>query len=195
MSAYQVGPDTVDLITSAMIGRDWIGNGFGHNVTVVVPSGTVIYTDAARALITSDSYGDRFSVACFAQGAGDVIGRELVAANVASVAARYPSDTRVDQVGGMVGYLPTQYKYRPVSRDRFADYPHALAALACFEYQSCETGERTLAELLTDLARRNLCTRIYDAAEAPWGWSREWHGDQVRALRDGIAAGLQGGEE
>lgn len=191
MSAYQVGTDTVDLIASAIIGRDWIGNGFGHNVTVVVPAGTVIYTDAARALITSDRYGDRFSVACFAQGAGDVIGRELVAANVASVAARYPSDTRADTVGGMVSYLPAQYRFRPVSRDRFADYPHALAALACLEYQSCETGERTLAELLTDLARRNLCTRIYDAAGAPWSWDRDWHADKVRGERARIAAGLR----
>lgn len=185
MSAYQVSVDTVDLIVSAAIERDWRGSGFGHTVALFV-DGAVIYTEEARQMVSEG----RFSVACAAQGAGLLLGRELVAANVASVAARYPADTRADVVGGMVGYLPANYRFRSVARDRFADYPHALAALACFEYQSCETGQRTFADLLTESIRRQLCSRIYDAADAPWGWDRDWHAGKLRQVRAEVVGRL-----
>jgi hypothetical protein len=186
MSAYQVGTDSIDLIVSALVAGDWRGNGYGQTVSVWVPDGTVVYTEAARELIE----GSRFSVPAPRAAAGDVIGRELVAANVASVAARYPGDTRADMVGGMVGYLPAGYRFRRVSRDKYANYPHALAALACFEYQSCETGERTLADLLTAEARRIVCNRISEDADAPWSWDRDWHAGKMREERERLAVAV-----
>lgn len=191
MSAYQVNEDLIDLVTSSLVSIDWSNyNVRGESVSIYLPDDVMIYTDAARECVATDNGYSRFVVACRAQGAGNVIGRELVAANVASVAYRYPDDTRADKVGGMVSYLPADYKFRPVSRDRFADYPHALAAFACFTYQACETGETTLAGLLVDAARRKVCERISDGVDAPWHWCREWHKEQMDAIRETLKKGV-----
>ena len=201
MSAYQVNPDTVDLITAAAIEYDY-HEVRGYPVTVYFPSTATIYTAAARALISEvGTRADGVTLLRFelpltlvtddGATAGDIIGRELVAANVASVAARYPSDTRADMVGGMVGYLPEDYAYRRVTRDRFADYGHVLGALACFEYQSCETQRDTLAESICDRVRRDVCMRLADACReatgvSAWGWDR----DEAQAARAALRANI-----
>jgi hypothetical protein len=187
MSAYQVDTDTIDLIVSALTQYDWQGER-GASVSLFVPDGTVTYTEAARQAVQ----GGRFVAYCADQHTPDLIGRELVAANCASVAARYPQDTHADRLGGMIGYLPADYKFRRVSRDLFADYPHALAALACYEYQSCETGDATLADIITDRARRTICQRIADEAGAVWSWSRDWHREQLAAKRAQILETVRG---
>ncbi len=207
MSAYQVGTDVIDLIVSAALEPDYHGERHRRGLTVYVPDTHVIYTDAMRACVTDTGYvrGGRsllrvevpsHVVTDAGETAGDIIGRELVAANVASVAARYPNDTRTDTVGGMVGYLPPFYKYRRVSRDRFADYAHVFGALACYEYQSCETGADTLAETITDRVRRDIAMRVFDASDdgdgsQSWHWSRTDADAARQAIRERVAAGLR----
>ena len=203
MSAYQVGPDTVDLIVSAALDYEWSGERHRGGFAVYFPSYATIYTDAARALVREvGARPDGTTLLAFelpptlvtddGATAGDILGRELIAANVASVAARYPSDTRADTVGGMVSYLPESYEFRRVARDRFADYGHVLGALACFEYQSCETMRATLAESVCDAVRRSVAMRIADATAeetglSAWGWDR----DAARGAREALRASIR----
>lgn len=207
MSAYQVNPDAVDIITAAAIGDGWGGDRHRGPFAVYFPAYATVYTDGARALVeTVGERPDGTTLCAFVvpvgyvtddgQTAGDIIGRELVAANVASVAARYPNDTRADMVGGMVGYLPADYTYRRVMRDRFADYGHVLGTLACFEYQSCETMRATLAESICETVRRSVAMRLADACHeatgvAVWGWSRDDANGARAALRESAVAAVR----
>lgn len=207
MSAYQVGTDVIDLIVSAALEPDYHGERHRRGLTVYVSDTHVIYTDEMRACVTDTGSvrGGRSLlrveipatvVTDAGDTAGDIIGRELVAANVASLAARYSYDTRRDTVGGMVGYLPPFYTYRRVSRDRFADYAHVFGALACYEYQECETGNDTLAQAITDSVRRTVAMRVFDASDGDdghrsWEWSRTDADAARRAIRERVAAGLR----
>jgi hypothetical protein len=184
MSAYQVHPDVIDLIVSAAIESDWSGDQDTSFFRIGLNSATVVYTEEARALINNIN-----ETLSFFEGVGhlvgDTIGRELVAANVASLAARYPRDTSTDAVGGMVCYLPESYTYRRVPRDRFADYGHVFGALACFEHQSCQTGEPTLADRICETVREQISMCIYEAIESEVGTSWEWtrkQADEQRSL-------------
>lgn len=201
MSAYQVDSDMIDLIVSAGIMYDWTGERRPVLLSAYFRTDVTIYTDAARecvryvpnggqpwSVFECDSTGPRYwSV----NDIGTMIGRELVAANVASVAARYPRDTFTDRIGGMVGYLPADYAFRPVSRSRFADYAHVFGALACFEYQSCETGDDTLADRIAERVRRIVAMRVADDSGASWSWSRDYVADCERELRASLSAGVK----
>lgn len=186
MSAYQVSTDTIDLILSAL---RWTEERHHGGIRLYVPSrgggGMVsgepcpvdVYTGEAAAHFSRHERGGWL----LDVGLGDcyeVVGRELVAANCASVAARYPDDTTAGEVGGMIGYLPEDYVPRLFDRDRFATWGHVFGALACFEYQSCETCRPTLAEAITEHVRRRVASAVADEAEADtgvhgWGWGRE----------------------
>ena len=185
MSAYQVDPDLIDLIVSATTERDYNRDHTNPLYIYLPASQPTIYTAEINELIERR---EGYAVITLPNGqplahlgnSADretLIGRELIAANCASLAARY-SDTNAQQLGGMISYLPTDYTYRRICRDRFADYGHVFGALACFEYQSCETGQRTLAELITERTRKSIAAGVAaetDEARAAWGgWSREY---------------------
>ena len=195
MSAYQVGTDLIDLIVSAALETDYHGETHRRSISVFVRPGRVIYTDAARACFTVTDGGIPWGRLEIRNGT--ILGRELIAANIASVALRYPSDTRTNRIGGMVGYLPDSYTYRRVSRDRFADLGHVFGALACYEYQSCETGEDTLAELITDQVRRDIARRVYEMTAdsgdgfRSWDWSRRDADEARQAIRARTLASLR----
>lgn len=185
MSAYQVDIDLIDLIVSATTERDY-NRDHTNPLHIYLPVNTpTIYTAELIELIeTREGYtlitlpnGQPLAHLGNRADRETLIGRELIAANCASLAARY-SDTNAQQVGGMIGYLPTDYTYRRICRDRFADYGHVFGALACFEYQSCETGQRTLAELITERTRKHCAAGVAaetDKGRANWGnWSREY---------------------
>jgi hypothetical protein len=193
MSAYQVDTDLIDLIVSATTERDY--NQHNSPLYIYLPTNTpTIYTAEMREMI---EHREGYSVITLPNGQPlahlgnradreTLIGRELIAANCASLAARY-SDTNADKIGGMIGYLPTDYTYRRVCRNKFADYGHVFGALACFEYQSCETGERTLAELITERTRKHCAAGVADetdAGRANWGsWSREYQQTRLQETR------------
>jgi len=188
MSAYQVSTDLIDLIVSACFGRE-----FGADIEpqrIYYRGEAAIYTPEMRDLVsrydgTADMWCIDLSGATylgprdrgFRLYRADILGRELIAANCASLAARYSYDTKADQIGGMVGYLPDSYTFRRVERSRFADLGHVFGALASFEYQSCETCTRTLAEVITARIRLNVAYKV-TAECAPdggaWSWSRDY---------------------
>jgi len=198
MSAYQVDTDLIDLIVSATTERDF-NRDHTNPLYIYLPANTpTIYTDEMREMIYTQI---GYSVITLPNGQPlahlgnradreTLLGRELIAANCASLAARY-SDTNAHQTGGMISYLPADYTYRRICRDRFADYGHVFGALACFEYQSCETGERTLAELITERTRKSIAAGVAaetDEARANWGaWSREYQQTRHQETRAQIA--------
>jgi len=177
MSAYQVSTDLIDLIVSACFGRE-----FGADIEpqrIYYRGEAAIYTPEMRDLVSRyDGTADMWCIDLSDHiYRADILGRELIAANCASLAARYGYDTKADQIGGMVGYLPDSYTFRRVERSRFADLGHVFGALASFEYQSCETCTRTLAEVITARIRLNVAYKV-TAECAPdggaWSWSRDY---------------------
>ena len=198
MSAYQVDLDLIDLIVSATTERDY-NRDHTNPLYMYLPANTpTIYTAEMRELI---EHREGYSVITLPNGQPlahlgntadreTLIGRELIAANCASLAARY-SDTNAQQIGGMISYLPTDYTYRRICRDKFGDYGHVFGALACFEYQSCETGQRTLAELITERTRKVCAAGVADETDesrANWGnWSREYQQTRHQETRAQIA--------
>ena len=198
MSAYQVDTDLIDLIVSATTERDYNRDHI-NPLYIYLPANTpTIYTAELTELI---DYREGYAVITLPNGQPlshlgnradreTLIGRELIAANCASLAARY-SDTNADKIGGMISYLPADYTYRRVCRDRFADFGHVFGALACFEYQSCETGQKTLAETITERTRKVCAAGIADEtdeARAAWGsWSREYQQTRHQETRAQIA--------
>lgn len=198
MSAYQVDTDLIDLIVSATTERDYNRDHI-NPLYMYLPANTpTIYTAEMRELIeTREGYtlitlpnGQPLAHLGNRADRETLIGRELIAANCASLAARY-SDTNAQQLGGMISYLPTDYTYRRVYRDRFADFGHVFGALACFEYQSCETGQKTLAELITERTRKSIAAGVAvetDEARAAWNsWSREYQQTRHQETRAQIA--------
>lgn len=202
MSAYQVDVDLIDLIVSATTERDYNREHINPLYMYLPEAPPVIYTAEMRELVETR---EGYSVLTLPNGSPlthlgnsadreTLIGRELIAANCASLAARY-SDTNANKIGGMISYLPTEYTYRRVCRDRFADYGHVFGALACFEYQSCETGQRTLAETITERTRKQCAAGVAaetDEARAAWGsWSREYQQTRHQETRAQIAEMMQ----
>ena len=198
MSAYQVDTDLIDLIVSATTERDYNRDHVNPLYIYLPATMPTIYTAELIKLI---EHREGYSVITLPNGQPlahlgnradreTLIGRELIAANCASLAARY-SDTNAHQTGGMISYLPTDYTYRRICRDRFADFGHVFGALACFEYQSCETGQKTLAELITERTRKNIAAGVAnetDAGRANWGsWSREYQQTRHQETRAQIA--------
>ena len=198
MSAYQVDTDLIDLIVSATTERDYNREHINPLYIYLRETTPTIYTAEMRELVETRN---GYSVLTMPNGQPlahlgntadreTIIGRELIAANCASLAARY-SDTNADKIGGMIGYLPADYTYRRVCRDKFADYGHIFGALACFEYQSCETGQQTLAETITERTRKSTAASVAyetDEARAVWGnWSREYQHTRHQETRAQIA--------
>ena len=198
MSAYQVDTDLIDLIVSATTERDY-NRDHTNPLYIYLPANQptiytaemrkMIYTQIGHSVITLPN-GQPLAHLGNRADRETLIGRELIAANCASLAARY-SDTNANQTGGMISYLPADYTYRRICRDRFADYGHVFGALACFEYQSCETGERTLAELITERTRKHCAAGVAeetDAGRANWGaWTREYQQTRHQETRAQIA--------
>ena len=198
MSAYQVDTDLIDLIVSATTERDYNREHINPLYIYLPETPPTIYTAEMRELVeTREGYsvltmpnGQPLAHLGSSADRETIIGRELIAANCASLAARY-SDTNAYKIGGMIGYLPADYTYRRVCRDKFADYGHIFGALACYEYQSCETGQRTLAELITERTRKSTAAGVAaetDEARAAWGnWSREYQHTRHQETRAQIA--------
>lgn len=193
MSAYQVDRDVIDLITSAAITTEFGRDRHAGHVSIYWRGWRDSYTPAIRATIElRDDAAQVYllRVPCTHEGAA-IIGAELVAANCASVAARYPDDTRADAIGGMIGYLPSDYVYRSVRRSRFSDYGHVFGSLACYAYQSCETGRQTVADEIIRTIREHVAMRVFDETDGgrpTWAWSRDYVTERERELRATIGA-------
>lgn len=142
MSAYLVSLDTLELLGSVLC--RWR--------TSTHESGTYVhlFDDTTEPPAVSDlavTDATAWSARHVRIGRDDLtaVVRELYAANVRSLAARYPGDDM------MVGYaLPDDYRAREVSRDD-ATLAQAFGAVKCYEYQACEFPEwrQSFAHALT----------------------------------------------
>lgn len=105
-----------------------------------------------------------------------LVGRILRAENNRSLEARYPGDDDMK--------IQTPYRFRPVLIELT---PAAvLAALACYEYQACETeGHReSLAFLICEAVRSKAIRRL--TADQPW----TFHEKDVRPTREQLRSKL-----
>lgn len=100
----------------------------------------------------------------------DDLGALLIAANVGSVAYRYPSDALDELPGPVERYYLEPYTYaRPDVRPSPVE---GLAALDCYVYQSCERPDWQTSEAcrLVDRLRERLIHRLPGYSEAPWAY-------------------------
>lgn len=106
----------------------------------------------------------------YGEGRDDEIGAMLLAENVRSVSARYPRDALGELPGPRPAYWLVRYvwspgRYRPTAIE-------ALKAIACYEYQSCETDdwEQTEAWRFCQALQGAIVSRMPGWDEAAWGW-------------------------
>jgi hypothetical protein len=89
------------------------------------------------------------------------IKQELRLENIASLNARYPSDAGLAAEGA---------PFKAIYRDQ-ATFSEALGALACYEYQACEsdTWRNSYAHLLCVAIRKAICSLI---SSGEWEYDR-----------------------
>jgi hypothetical protein len=164
MSAYMVNEDTLDLIASVAV---WSN----HGLFVYAGEGTL----PPRGEL--EYAGEGQSVYYRASHLKD-IKQELRLENIASLNARYPQDAGLAGEGAPL---------RAVYRDQ-ATYGEALGALACYEYQACEsdTWRNSYAHLLCVAIRKAICNLI---SEGEWEYERPAGQAQRISLIDLISKG------
>ena len=124
MSAYQVSTDTIDLMVSVLV--EW---GSGQRLHPWLYS----YGDQPTEpeLTERLQVGTGFCMFENNYNTADALGRELIAANIRSLTARYSDGLT------MVGYFPDDYTWRRVTADQ-ATIAQAMGAAKCYRYQACE---------------------------------------------------------
>lgn len=134
MSAYLVGEDTLDLLASV---AEW-----GRS------EGLFVYFGEDILPPRSDLKAERGQGNYYKAEDRHLIKQELRLENQASLRARYGDDEQFDKGA----------PYRPIWQDQ-VKIGQALGALACYEYQACEsdTWEKSYAKALCNAIRRNLC--------------------------------------
>lgn len=194
MSAYQVLPDTIDIIVATIVELSWHRTDGASQYATPYHEREIETDTPEMAALVEESYSMWRMNLPIAHDTADIIGRELVAANILSLAARYGDVAQHVETSGMIGqqcmvsYWPHEYNYRRVERGRFANYPHALAAMACYDYQACERGGNSdrAYSLILRQARANCIRGITNALpdEVQWGnWSHDYVREQHALLR------------
>jgi hypothetical protein len=148
MSAYMVNEDTLDLIASVAV---WSN----HGLFIYAGEGTL----PPRGELEYAGEGE--SIYYRASHLKD-IKEELRLENIASLWARYPKDG-----GDMVG---EGAPFKAIYRDQ-ATFAQVLGALACYEYQACESEnwQKSYAHLLCVAIRKAICSLI---SEGEWDYER-----------------------
>lgn len=147
MSAYMVNEDTLDLIASVAV---WSNQGlfiYAQEGTLP-PRGDLEYAGEGESIYYRASHLKD-------------IKQELRLENIASLNARYPQDA------GLVG---EGEPFKAIYRDQ-ATYGEVLGALACYEYQACESENwrNSYAHLLCAGIRKAICSLI---SEGEWEYER-----------------------
>lgn len=147
MSAYMVNEDTLDLIASVAV---WSN----HGLFIYAEEGTL----PPRGELEYAGEGE--SIYYRASHLKD-IKQELRLENIASLNARYPQDA------GLAG---EGEPFRAIYRDQ-ATFSQVLGALACYEYQACESDSwrNSYAHLLCAGIRKAICGLI---SEGEWEYER-----------------------
>lgn len=147
MSAYMVNEDTLDLIASVAV---WSN----HGLFIYAEEGTL----PPRGELEYAGEGE--SIYYRASHLKD-IKQELRLENIASLNARYPQDAGVAGEGE---------PFKAIYRDQ-ATFSQVLGALACYEYQACESDSwrNSYAHLLCAGIRKAICGLI---SEGEWEYER-----------------------
>lgn len=153
MSAYQVTRDTIDLIVSILTSWD--------------TSSPYVYTYGEpprdQELLSETEIRDGYNMTRATYETVDALGRELIDANVRSLAARYSDGVE------MCTYYAESYTFDRVWRDEDATVFQAMGAIKCYQYQSCESSDwrGSFAEQLTNAAMSRLVSMVSE------GWDYE----------------------
>lgn len=154
MSAYQVNQDTIDLMVSVLV--KW----GSHRSPMTYTYGDEP-TDSELVENTENRDGYRMTRTDYTTA--DALGRELIAANVRSLTARYSDGLT------LCGYFPDGYRWREVTREQ-ATPERAMGAVKCYRYQACEfAGWR--GSFADELSQRCL-DKLVDIVSDGWDYER-----------------------
>jgi len=167
MSAYQVNRDTIDLMVSVLI--EWGG----------VSRTTSVYTYGAlpmdAELLENTEERGGYNITRTGHTEADALGRELIDANVRSLAARYSDGVE------MCGYYSEGYTWRRVTSDE-ASIARAMGAVRCYQYQACEfDGWR--GSFAHELSAR-VMDKLVDMTSEGWDYERPANAPRVISLMD-----------
>lgn len=158
MSAFLVSNDTLDLLASAAC--DW-----REDLHI---GGLNVYTKNAFAPRVESIVGQQLSSGEFTlyelvASDREAIKRELFLENCASLQARY---------GDNPNDLEANYEKAKYISKVQATYAQVLGALACYEYQACETNEwsNSFAYYFCQALRKKICGLI---SEGHWEYNKE----------------------
>jgi hypothetical protein len=167
MSAYQVNKDTIDLMVSVLI--EW-GRAYCEPYTYTYGEPA---TDAELVEQTENRNGYRITRTDHTTA--DALGRELIAANVRSLTARYSDGLT------MCGYLPADYVWRRVTTNQ-ATVHRAMGAVKCYRYQACEFDGWTTS-FANELVNRCM-DRLIDMVADGWDYERPANRGTVVSIFD-----------
>lgn len=158
MSAYQVNQDTIDLIVSVLVKWGQHRGGWSPNIY------TYGQPPTDEELLAETEQRDGYNVTRGDMTTADALGRELIDANVRSLASRYSDGL------DMCSYFSESYTWTPVS-DSFVTVGRAMGAVNCYRYQACEAASwrGSFAEELTQTALH----RLIDMTATGWDYSRD----------------------
>lgn len=168
MSAYQVNQDTIDLMISALI--DWGGN-MGRS--------PYLYTygelpNDPQLLEETEDRGE-YKITRVSHTEADALGRELIDANVMSLAARYSDGVE------MCHYFAEAYTWRRVDPDTVS-VPRAMGAVNCYRYQACE-HINWRGSYADELSQR-VMDRLVGLISEGWDYERPANAPQVVSIMD-----------
>jgi hypothetical protein len=167
MSAYQVNQDTVDLIVSVLV--SW--NKRGGSPTVY----TYGEPPTDEQLITETETGRGYMMTRADYTTADAIGRELIDANVKSLATRYSDGVE------MCSYYSESYTWKPVL-DSQVLVARAMGAVNCYRYQACEhDGWR--GSFADELSAR-VMDKLVDLISEGWDYERPANEPQIVSIMD-----------
>jgi hypothetical protein len=167
MSAYQVNRDTIDLMVSVLI--EWGGPG---RTTSVYTYGEL---PSDPELLENTEPRGGYNITRTSHLEADALGRELIDANVASLAGRYSDGVE------MCHYFAEGYTWRRVDPDRVS-VPRAMGAVRCYRYQACEhDGWR--GSFADELSAR-VMDKLVDLISEGWDYERPANEPQIVSIMD-----------
>ena len=168
MSAYQVNRDTIDLMVSALI--EW---GYPGGRSPYIYTWGALPTDPELLDNTEERGGYNITRASYTEA--DALGRELIDANVASLAGRYSDGVE------LCSYYAEAYTWRRVNQDTVS-IPRAMGAVKCYRYQACEHD--TWRGSFADELSARIMDKLVDLIAEGWDYERQANEPQVVSIMD-----------
>jgi len=175
VSAYQVNQDTIDLLVSVLV--EWGGPGR----TPYTYTWGALPNDPELLENTEAREGYNITRASYTEA--DAVGRELIDANVASLAGRYSDGVE------LCHYFAEGYTWRRVDPDRVS-IPRAMGAVKCYRYQACEHD--SWRGSFADELSKAILDKLVDLISEGWDYERPANEPDVVSIM-GLIAKHKGG--